>query len=479
MKKILFLITVMLMSCPSAFAFTFLSDTLLREIKPEKAQRGVKMKSWQVSEQYINIGQIKYQVATDTISHDVFAIVNQVDTALKGKVNIPQFIHSEEYGNLEVRGLGFYAFYLSKVENVKLPESVEYIGDCAFFRCYRLYKLNIPEKVHTIGDCALAYTAIDSIRIPDNVVDLGALAVCSTIDPTHQFSGLKYLYLGKNVGDFRLHPNWGRSFDVNGFNYYNYSDFSDFFLNLEQIDVSPENEMYYSIDGVLYEKSSHKLCIYPYSKKNPIYVMPEDVTGLWKDMTRYAGLSGKYLQIVELSPKTDSLDCWLIGRWGHKENLRKVILPASLRFVDFCCRTDSLKSVYVKSASPCEIQFDVYNGTVQKVEGGDIILYVPRGCAGTYRSHSEWGRFKQIMEYDTIDYSVDYTSVIEPKADEAKVVVEGNNVSITTADHQSVAYIYDICGRLVASGRERTFSINQKGVFVLRFNSLSKKFIIR
>lgn len=465
MKKILFLITVILMSFPSAFAYYDLYN-LLRENKPELTPRGVKIKSWQVSEQYINIGQIKYQVATDTISHDVFAIVNQVDTALKGKVNIPQYIHSEEYGNLEVRGLGLYAFYLSKVEKVKLPESVEYIGDCAFFRCYRLYKLNIPEKVHTIGDYAFSYTGIDSIRISDNVVDVGDLRLCIYHDPENQFSGLKYLYLGKNVGDIRRHHfvpwHGGNSTDW-------YSAYSDF-LNLEQIDVSPDNEMYYSNDGVLYEKSSHKLCVYPYNKKSAIYVMPEDVAGVYRNGT----LCGKNLQIVEYSSKIDTL----YHTYLH-DNLRKIILPASLKYVELNWLPDSLKSIYVKSTAPYEMELGPNNGTVERVEDGDIILYVPRGCAGAYRSHSEWGKFKVILEYDTIDYSVDYTSVIEPRADEAKVVVEGNNVSIITADNQSLAYIYDICGRLVASGRERTFSINQKGVFVLRFNSLTKKFIIR
>ena len=87
---------------------------------------------------------------------------------------------------------------------------------------------------------------------------------------------------------------------------------------------------------------------------------------------------------------------------------------------------------------------------------------------------------KEIKEYDTIDYSTDDDSSFdELYADNDHAVIDGNTVRIVSNDHKSPAYIYDMQGRVIFAGTNREFTINRKGIFLLRFNNLSKKFIIR
>ena len=471
---------MLILSCLASSAST---DSLLCEINPSLTQRGVRVADWRETDKFINDGKLKYQVIFDTKKQENFAILNQVDTALRGKVVIPQFIHSDEGEELEVRGLGLYAFYLGKVSEVKLPESVEYIGDCAFFRCYGIQKLNIPEKVHTIGNWALMYSALDSIRFPDNLVNLGALCVRWAIDSPNFYRNVKYIYLGKNVTDIRI--NLSQTFSKKEI--YGYPYISGVFHALEKIEVSPDNPVYYCDDGVLYDKKYNAFCLYPASKKDAIYLMPDDIRSIYHVGAgapdyQYSPSSinmNSYVQVVKFSEGLDSITN---GALHWCENLKTIILPANLKyitqFVSSGCH--SVKSVYAQNPVPSEVGEDLLEG----MERGTLksaTLYVPKGCVEAYRAYPVWANtFKEVKEYDSIDYSIsDLSFCKELTATGDKAVFKGNYVKIITDDHQSTAYIYDMQGRIVASGREREFFLKNKGVFLLKFKGLSQKFVVR
>lgn len=57
-----------------------------------------------------------------------------------------------------------------------LPEMVENIGDEAFFGCKKLRKLILPPNLRRIGKKAFKDTALEEVRIPAGVTEIGARA---------------------------------------------------------------------------------------------------------------------------------------------------------------------------------------------------------------------------------------------------------------------------------------------------------------
>ena len=67
--------------------------------------------------------------------------------------------------------------YLSKLENINLPNSVNTIGANAFYQCSSLSNVTFPEGLELINDYAFYYcSALQEIRIPDNVQIIGKYA---------------------------------------------------------------------------------------------------------------------------------------------------------------------------------------------------------------------------------------------------------------------------------------------------------------
>ena len=54
--------------------------------------------------------------------------------------------------NSKLRVLGSQTFYCSSIKDIKLPDSLEILGNCVFDSCYNLEELYIPKNVYKIGD---------------------------------------------------------------------------------------------------------------------------------------------------------------------------------------------------------------------------------------------------------------------------------------------------------------------------------------
>ena len=63
--------------------------------------------------------------------------------------------------------------FCSKLETVRLPESLRKIGDYAFYYCQALVHVDIPSGVNEIGkDAFVRCTSLETVTIPEGVVDL-------------------------------------------------------------------------------------------------------------------------------------------------------------------------------------------------------------------------------------------------------------------------------------------------------------------
>lgn len=101
-----------------------------------------------------------------------YAFANCSD--LSGTVTIPE----------GVTRLEKCAFSQTDIASVKLPSTLTYIGDMAFYYCYSLTSVDIPDSVTEIGERAFAFCwALKTIDLPNELETLGnaAFAGCRSL----------------------------------------------------------------------------------------------------------------------------------------------------------------------------------------------------------------------------------------------------------------------------------------------------------
>ncbi|MCH5237740.1 MAG: leucine-rich repeat domain-containing protein, partial [Muribaculaceae bacterium] len=190
----------------------------------------------------------------------------------------------------------------SKVDYDGVTYTVNKIGSGAFKDCVDLSSVSIPETVTTIEFNAFNNcTSLTSIYIPDKVYTIGDQAFCNCISLKSIENGssvqsigwysFKNCYSLKSVGGFdSLVTLKSYAFE----NCYSLESFyvapsvksieDSAFLNcisLEEINVSEENAVYASLDGVLYNKDFTTLLFCPACVEN--IKIPESVALIYKD----------------------------------------------------------------------------------------------------------------------------------------------------------------------------------------------------
>ena len=95
--------------------------------------------------------------------------------AIPGNLNINMYVEEVVMGD-EIREIGAHAFETCiMLREIRLPESLEVIGDYAFYLCLSLGpEIRIPDKVVSIGEYAFSdCESLETIRLPDSVKDIG------------------------------------------------------------------------------------------------------------------------------------------------------------------------------------------------------------------------------------------------------------------------------------------------------------------
>ena len=138
----------------------------------------------------------------------------------------------------------------TNLKSVRLPQNLTSIPYRFFFGCSRLKSISLPDSVTQIdedafGNCDLQEQVVQEIVSSDNITFIGSRA----------FEGNKNIYtvhIGKNVEYIQTET----------FNYMSTPSFHDC-TNLTSITVSPENQTYTSINGLLCSKDGRSLLYVP------------------------------------------------------------------------------------------------------------------------------------------------------------------------------------------------------------------------
>ena len=212
-----------------------------------------------------------------------------------GEVVIPETI--EGY---EVKKIGSAFDGCKNLTEITIPDSVTEIGSSAFYYCASLSKVELSTNLTKIGDYAF-YGCINlkEIAIPDSIIEIGDFAFC------HCKSLLKVkLSNGLNkIGGSAFHrcQNLTAITIPDSVTYIGKAAFLGC-SSLTDINVSPDNKNYISIDGVLFSEDKSTLLAYPAGNERSTYTLPDNVTKI--DKGAFSGCV--YLDNIIASPNNEN-----------------------------------------------------------------------------------------------------------------------------------------------------------------------------
>lgn len=167
---------------------------------------------------------------------------------------------------------------------------------------------SVPAGTKTILD--MWGRNVTNISLPDSLTKIFYLAAnCTTI------------YIPKNVKEIV------RRYDILGIGG----------NKVENIYVNPENAMYSSQDGILYDKAKKTLMYYPPQKKDERFVVPSSV----KTISAYRA-SNRYLKTLIISNGVTKIDS---EAFNFSQNLTNIEIPASVVDIPFSAFYDGCSSL--------------------------------------------------------------------------------------------------------------------------------------
>lgn len=218
-----------------------------------------------------------------------------------------------------VSQLGRNAFFqCTALQSAVLPEGLTELPEYLFVGCNALTDVTIPESVTVIGHSAFRNcTALSEINLPPRLVriDDGAFAGCTTLQaislpPTVTDVGNR-AFANTALTELHFPASVSR---LDGAYWVSQT--------LAAITVDPENLHYFADDGILYTADGTLLC-YPIGKRDADVTLPASTTAI----APYAFEGNPYLQTLILP---DTLET--IGEWAFADckALTACTLPADL-----------------------------------------------------------------------------------------------------------------------------------------------------
>ena len=189
-------------------------------------------------------------------------------------------------GNVRSIGEGAFCF-CSALTNITIPDSVWSIGSNAFNGCRSLTSITIGNSVTSIGDSAFKNCSdLTGVIIPNSVTSIGGYAFfrCSSL------TSITIPYSVTSIG------------------YYAFRDCS----NLTAINVSENNEVYSSKEGVFFDKNKTNLIQCP-GGKTGAYTIPNSVISIGM----FAFSECNNLTSIVVSDNVTSIACYAFFYCSH------------------------------------------------------------------------------------------------------------------------------------------------------------------
>lgn len=288
------------------------------------------------------------------------------------------------------------AFALSwGLTSVVIPNSITRIEENTFYLCDTLASVTLPGKLTAIERFAFnSCVKLESITIPESVTFLGHNAFSQCIN-------LKEVYIPANV-----------SYIGNEDGVANGTAFSNC-EGLTSINVSPDNDNFCSIDGVLFSKDKKTLWQFPGGRKGE-YTIPYGTTKIGA----YAFYKGNGIQTLTIPSSVTNVQ------------------PMSLAF---CANLDSVTCF---AAIPPSTGWVQHIGNEIFTSSPNVKLFVPTQSVEVYQNTDPWNKVTTILPISansaevveiTITPGVNSVDIIWPAitgADHYELVIRDENGNV-------------------------------------------------
>ena len=175
-----------------------------------------------------------------------------------------------------VTEIGVYAFYdCESLREVVIPETVTVIESSSFCNCRSLTELYLPDSVKEIGTGAFqGCSGLKSVRLPEGIEEIvfsmfrGCSSLSSFIIPD------TVVKIGKDA--FGYCSSLKEVFIPAGVTEIGEGAFQSC-VSLLEVDIAPENPVFVSVDGVMYDKDMTTMLFFPVGRERGCDI-PESVT---------------------------------------------------------------------------------------------------------------------------------------------------------------------------------------------------------
>ena len=236
---------------------------------------------------------------------------------------------------LSVIGTSAFA-YCENLTNINLPSNLTFINDYTFTGCTSLLAVTIPDSVTYIGSCAFfECDNLITITLPASVIEIGegAFKHCNSlldilVDPENPvYSSRDGALFNKDQTTLILCPGGllGR-FTVPA-SVVDLEDAFDGCYSLTHIDVDKNNPYYAAHDGILYSRDLTRLIRCPMGRRGSV-IIPDFVT----DLESGSFYECCFLTSVTIPDTVDYLSGWL---FSNCTGLTRVDIPDSVTYIGY------------------------------------------------------------------------------------------------------------------------------------------------
>jgi len=214
--------------------------------------------------------------------------------------------------------------------NYVIPNGVTKIRDYAFSGCRGLNSIVIPKSVTKIGRCAFSYCGLKSVAISASVRKIGYRAFCGCSE-------------------------------------------------LVNITVQPENAVYVSQDGVLFNKNKTELMAYPAERQEKHYIIPNSVTKISYGAFNFA-------KLISLAVPSSIIEMEVPWEFENCTDLTSINIYDSIQEIEkhpFVNKNDAVLKFATRLNLHLQSDFSSENGVLFNQDKTTLICY-PQGRQGDY-----------------------------------------------------------------------------------------------
>lgn len=162
----------------------------------------------------------------------------------------------------------------------------------------------------------------------------------------------------------------------------------------------------------------------------------------------------------------DNVSSIYSNAFGKCKNLESVSIPGSMWNIDWAFpECSGLKAIYLRGKSPTIVE---NNPGFSDSNYENVTLYVPKEYR--YSLYGSWRKFKHIEEFD-------YSGIedVALGGGALELSVSHGTLTVGGVDGDEPVFVYDMHGRLVYSGVERTITNLASGLYVVKVGNQTAK----